>query len=56
MSSRPVRAPISELLPEPVAPITAIMAFFLLNGFVRFDELVEVAIRTAKEMIEQWYP
>ena len=56
MSSRPVSAPISELLPEPVAPITAIKAFFLTNGFVRFDELVEAAIGMEKEMIEQWYP
>ena len=55
MSSRPVSAPISELLPEPVAPITAIKAFFLTNGFVRFDELVEAAIGIEKEMIEQWY-
>ena len=56
MSSRPVSAPISELLPEPVAPITAIKAFFLTNGFVRFDELVEAAIGIGKEMIEQWHP
>ena len=56
MSSRPLSAPISELLPEPVAPITAIKAFCLPNGFVRFDELVEAAIGIEKEMIKLRYP
>ena len=56
MSLRPVRAPINELLPDPVAPITAIKAFFLANGFVPFDELVEASIGMEKEKIEQWYP
>ena len=44
ISSRPAIAPISELLPDPVAPITAINAFALRNGFVTLDEPVEVAI------------
>lgn len=42
-------APISELLPDPVAPITAINAFSLRNGFVPFDKLVEVAIGVEKK-------
>ena len=48
MSSRPVIAPISELLPDPVAPITAINAFSLRYGLVPFDDLVEVAIGVKK--------
>ena len=49
ISSRPAIAPISELLPDPVAPITAINGFVLRNGFVAIDEPVEVAIAVKRD-------
>ena len=47
--------PISELLPDPVAPITAINAFSLRNGFVPIDEPVEVAIGVEEQKMEELY-